>query len=122
MINMRKIGLILTLGLMLVSGCKKENRSAENNTLFAVNSLGSSLPYLVVKTEETIQNEPKIPGTLTAYRQGETLWTTPIGIEYRGSTSYRLSDKKSFGIETWDEAGEDVALSLFDMPKKKIGS
>lgn len=119
MINMRKIGLLLTLGLMLVSGCKKENRSAENNTPFAVDPLGSSLPYLVVKTEEIIQNEPKIPGTLTAYRQGETLWTTPIGIEYRGSTSYRLSDKKSFGIETWDEAGEDVALSLFDMPEEE---
>ncbi len=119
MINMRKIGLLLTMGLLLVSGCKKENRSAENNTPFAVDPLGSSLPYLVVKTEETIQNEPKIPGTLTAYRQGETLWTTPIGIEYRGSTSYRLSDKKSFGIETWDEAGEDVALSLFDMPEEE---
>jgi hypothetical protein len=42
-----------------------------------------------------------------------------IGIEYRGSTSFRLSDKKSFGIETWDENGMDIDVSILGLPEEE---
>ena len=41
---------------------------------------------------------------------------SPIGIEYRGSTSYRISDKKSYGIETRDENGNGRDLEVAGFP------
>ncbi|CAK9058801.1 Uncharacterized protein SCF082_LOCUS31266, partial [Durusdinium trenchii] len=42
-----------------------------------------------------------------------------IGIEFRGSTSFRLSDKKSFGIETKDADGNDMDVSFFGFPEEE---
>ncbi|MCK4749327.1 MAG: CotH kinase family protein, partial [Bacteroidales bacterium] len=36
-----------------------------------------------------------------------------------GSTSCRLSDKKSFGIETWDADGNDMDVAFFDFPEEE---
>ena len=55
---------------------------------------GSDLPYLRVTTNEPIENEPKVPGVLSIFEGQELTFSHPIGIEYRGSTSFRLSDKK----------------------------
>ena len=41
---------------------------------------------------------------------------TAIGIEYRGSTSFRISDKKSYGFETRDNNGSNVDLEIADFP------
>ncbi len=119
LIQMLRTQKILILLFLILLGCKKEPNGSDKSSIFAVDPLGSSLPYLVVQTDETIQNEPKVPGTLTVYVEGKEQFKTTIGIEYRGSTSYRLSDKKSYGVETWDEAGEDVSVSLLDFPEEE---
>ena len=83
---------------------------------FAFDIGDSELPYIVVETTEEIQNEPKIMADLKVYVNNKRVHQTPIGIEYRGSTSFRVSDKKSYGIETWDENGNDIDYQFFEFP------
>ncbi|MEM8889829.1 MAG: CotH kinase family protein [Bacteroidota bacterium] len=86
----------------------------------AVNIGDSKLPYVVIDTEGTgIVNEPKVPANLSIYLEGEKVQTQTIVIEFRGSTSFRISDKKSYGIESWDEAGNDIDVSFFGMPEEE---
>ena len=66
-----------------------------------------------------IENEPKVPGYLKIFEEGELVFEHHIGIEYRGSTSFRLSDKKSFGFETWDESGDDQNASILGFPEEE---
>ena len=108
----------LLLALCVFASCKKNPEDTPENTLETIFE-NSELPYFKVTTTSPIQNEPKIPATLEILNAGEHNLTTNIGIEYRGSTSYRLSDKKSFGVETWDEAGEDQNVALLGFPKEE---
>ena len=87
---------------------------------FAVDIGNSSLPYIVIDTKSIdIENEPKVPANMKIFVDQVEVQQAQIGIEYRGSTSFRLSNKKSFGIETWDEMGNDVATSFFGFPEEE---
>ncbi|MEQ9423347.1 MAG: CotH kinase family protein [Cyclobacteriaceae bacterium] len=86
---------------------------------FDVDIGDSEIPYIVINTDAAIQNEPKIPASLKIYVRKTEVIITSIGIEFRGSTSFRISDKKSFGIETWDENGEDIDVSFFGFPEEE---
>lgn len=77
------------------------------------------LPYIRISTASLIENEPKVPGMMVVFEDQEVTFNAPIGIEYRGSTSFRLSNKKSYGLETWDENNEDVDASLFGFPEEE---
>mgnify|MGYP000356410880 CR=1 FL=1 len=44
--------------------------------------------------------------------------STNIGIEYRGSTSFRLFDQKSYGIELRDAVDKDTDSAIMDFPKQ----
>lgn len=108
---------------LFTTGCKKEIIEGEvpvEGPSFAVETGDSEVPYVIISTQgETIQNEPKVPAILRLY-SGKTLTKEiNIGIEYRGSTSFRLSEKKSFGVETWDENGEDLKTTFFDFPEEE---
>jgi hypothetical protein len=97
--------------------CKKT--PLDDDSIFDV-SIGSSvLPYIQVSTEEPIQNEPKIPAVMNIYLEDTNVFSSTIGIEYRGSTSYRLSDKKSFGIELWDAANEGYDSEVLGFPEEE---
>lgn len=114
--------LILSSLLMWIGqACQKENVEVpENEPQFAIETGESDIPYLVVETRGLgILNEPKIPAEMTIYIQKTEIQKVRIGIEFRGSTSYRLSDKKSFGIETWDADGNDVDVAFFDFPEEE---
>ncbi len=95
----------------------KNGNSKDPN--FAVDIGASQIPYVVIDTDEGIVNEPKVGALLQVYVEKELVQEQRIGIEYRGSTSYRLSDKKSFGIEAWDAAGNDLDVSFFGMPAEE---
>ena len=87
---------------------------------FAVDIDNSSIPYLVIDTKGLdIENEPKVPADMKIFVDQVEVQQAQIGIEFRGSTSFRLSNKKSFGIETWDEAGNDIATSFFGFPEEE---
>ena len=109
-----------------LASCKKdssepveENPNDPEEVNFAVDIGDSEIPYLVITTTEPILNEPKVPAEMSLYVNKELVQTNHIGIEYRGSTSFRLSDKKSYGIETWDENGEDLDVSFFGWPEEE---
>ncbi|MGE0771379.1 MAG: CotH kinase family protein [Cyclobacteriaceae bacterium] len=72
---------------------------------FAVDIGNSEIPYVIIDTHGgEIQFEPKIAATLQVYEGKSLVQENEIGIEYRGKTSFRLSDKKGFNIETTEDA------------------
>lgn len=80
----------------------------------------SDIPYIVIDTKgASIENEPKVPAEMTIFINEIASQKANIGIEFRGSTSFRLSNKKSYGIEVWDEAGMDANASFFDFPEEE---
>ena len=80
----------------------------------------SEIPYIIINTNgASVLNEPKIPATMDIYIEKMKVQSNTIGIEYRGSTSFRISDKKSFGIETWDADGNDIDDSFFGFPMEE---
>ena len=114
-----RIGFLLLL--FVIHSCQKDEiDTIEDEPLFAVETGSSDIPYLVIETRGLgIINEPKIPAELILYVQKAEIQRTQIGIEFRGSTSYRLSDKKSYGIETWDAEGNDMDVAFFDFPEEE---
>jgi len=108
--------LFLLVGLLLF-GCAKDVDDTKNSEeVFAVDISGSQLPYFKIEVAEVIQNEPKVPAVLKLFENKIKTLESNIGIEYRGSTSFRLSDKKSYGIEAWDASGADTDIQLLDYP------
>ena len=103
--------------LLLVS-CKKEygDLEPEETVKFAVETGNSELPYIQIKTTGQILNEPKVAGEMNIYVSKRSVLKTPIGIEFRGSTSFRISDKKSYGIETRDEGGNSADVEVGGFP------
>ena len=91
-----------------------------SNSSFAVDVGSSEIPYITITTNgQTIENEPKIAADLKIYTNQTEVQSQTIGIEFRGSTSFRLSSKKSFGIETWDASGNDIDVSFFGFPPEE---
>lgn len=84
----------------------------------------TNLPIIKITTSSTIINEPKVAGKMEIFNspnQVNNITDVPtntynIGIELRGSTSQDLSDKKPFGIETRNEKGENLNVSILGLP------
>jgi len=112
---MRKVKMCVMAMLVVLTSCNKGDEAFTS----AGPDIETELPLFQITTFVQIQNEPKVPASLEIYENGELTFTHNIGIEYRGSTSYRLSDKKSFGFETWDENGEDVDVSILGFPEEE---
>lgn len=110
-ISLIAAGFVAVCSLACFTSCQEK----ENLGPFAVNTGNSTIPYVIVDTHNAqIQFEPKIPATLKVYNQKELVQEAHIGIEYRGKTSYRLSNKKGFNIETID--GD---VSFFGFPEEE---
>ena len=118
--NLLILFVLLLMGL--INGCQEDVIGEEPDAegMFAVEIGDSKIPYVVIETHGLgILNEPKVSAELIIYQEKIELKRVQIGIEYRGSTSYRLSDKKSYGIETWDPAGNDINETFFDFPEEE---
>jgi hypothetical protein len=114
--------LLIVIFFMALPACQqKENPEVPGDEpLFDIETGDSQIPYVVIDTRGVdILNEPKISGEMRIFQEKIMVQEAIIGIEYRGSTSYRLSDKKSFGIETWDENGNDEDVSFFEFPPEE---
>lgn len=80
----------------------------------------SSIPFISINTNgNTIVNEPKVIADMSIYINQTLELQTPIGIEFRGSTSLRLFEKKSYGIETRNAADEDIDLEVLGFPEEE---
>lgn len=87
----------------------------------------SNLPIVLIDTYgQSIPDDPKIMAGMKIIDNGpglrNNITDTPVydgfaGIELRGSSSQEFP-KKSFGLETWDAAGEDLKVSLLGMPEE----
>jgi spore coat protein CotH len=95
----------------------------------AVKLDSTNLPIVKINTEleRIIPDEPKTTAWMqildseTSYNKlSDTVYDYNgyIGIEYRGSTSLMFYPKKSFGVETRDEHGENLNISVLDMPRE----
>jgi hypothetical protein len=117
--------IIFQFGIFILSaflvGCNTEGDSTLNGDgVFAVEIGDSQIPYITINTNgTTILNEPKVAANMSIYVAKAKVQEQTIGIEYRGSTSFRISDKKSFGIETWDGNGSDTQIEFFDFPEEE---
>lgn len=89
----------------------------------------TNLPLFVIETGgSTIPDDPKItaslkvvdngPGNLNSYFDAGTDYDGLIGIEVRGQSS-QMFPKKSFSIETRDELGEGIDVSLLGLPQEE---
>ena len=121
-IDLKNLLLILSSVLLLFQACSKSDpniKTVVDDSLFDVTVGSSVIPYIQVTTQNVIQNEPKIPGLMHVYVEESLVFSSTIGIEYRGSTSYRLSDKKSYGIELWDEVNEGYDAEVLGFPEEE---
>ena len=109
--------LLLLLGLFSCTSQLKLGSSEAPEG--ALNRSSDLLPYVQVLTDAPILNEPKVGGEMRIFERNELTHTQFMGIEYRGSTSYRMSDKKSFGFEIWDEGGNDLSVEVLGMPAEE---
>ena len=78
---------------------------------FEINTLG-------VGPESEIVDEPKVPASLKIKKADSVFFEGIIGIEIRGETS-QYFDKKSYGIETWDQQYNDIDVSLLGFPEEE---
>ncbi len=93
-----------------------------------VNFTSSNLPIVIINTNgQAIKDEPKIEADMKIIDNGTGnrnyvtdtvfVYNGKIGIEIRGHSS-QMFEKKQYGIETHDSAGNDVDVSLLGMPEE----
>jgi hypothetical protein len=98
------------------------------STAAQLDSLSSNIPIIVIETDMLeIVNEYRITADMGIINNEEGLINTisdpfndysgKISIEYRGSTSQSYF-KKSYGLETQDENGENKNVSLLNLPEE----
>ena len=109
---------LFLLLFILFTSCSKDAVTSSNLTNPPELDTGA-LPYIRIMTDVSIENEPKVAGDIAIFENQRLSFSSPIGIEYRGSTSFRLSDKKSYGFETWDENDQDVNKSILGFPEEE---
>ena len=114
--------LLVVVLILLFVNCSQDEPVIydDGKPLVSAVEIGTSeIPYIKINTATTILNEPKVAGEMEIYINKKRVLDTKIGIEYRGSTSYRISDKKSFGIETRDASGNGINVSVLGLPAEE---
>lgn len=92
----------------------------DDGQVFAIDTKDSEIPYLVVDTQGAeIPYNPGVAATMKIYQSKKLIQEQGIDIEFRGKTSFRLSDKKGFNFETVDASGEGVDVSFFGFPEEE---
>lgn len=108
---------------MSAASCRQEKKidiKDVNQYRFAANIGDSEIPYIVIDTKgEAVKDEPKIKADMYIFEKKKLIQQQNIGIEYKGKTSYRFSDKKPYSIEVWDSTGKDKKASFFGLPENE---
>ncbi len=99
-----------------------------NKDFSQVTFTSSNLPIIIINTHgQAIPDEPKITADMGVIDNGPGLrnnltdpynaYNGKIGIELRGHSS-QMFEKKQYGIETRDNAGNDLKVSLLGFPEE----
>ena len=79
----------------------------------------SLMTFNIDTYEKEILDEPKILSELIISLDSNIIHKGYIGIEKRGSSSQYFYEKKQYGVETWDQQGADIDVSLGGLPKEE---
>lgn len=91
-------------------------------------TLKSNLPIFIINTENDvpIPDEPKITahlgiiynvdGEINSSNDDFNLYDGKVGIELRGNSTQWYAEKKSYDLETRDDFGEDLDVSVLGLP------
>lgn len=102
-----------------ISGSKIIDTFPKNAFWSPVTSFVNKVPNVYINTKgNTIVNEPKVQSVIQIQLGDTIVFRSNIGIEYRGSTSFRLFDQKSYGIELRDAVDNDTDSVIMDFPKQ----
>jgi hypothetical protein len=96
---------------------------------FAQNFTQSNLPIIIIETNgQTIPDEPKItvdmgiiwngPGEINYVTDTFNNYNGVVGIELRGSSSQWFFPKKQYAVETRDQNGNNLNVSLLGLPSE----
>lgn len=112
--------------VILIVSCQKsieiENFTSkgDDGQVFAIETGTSDIPYLVIDTKgNEILYEPKTAASLKIYQKKKLVQQQSITLKYRGKTSFRLSDKKSYNVGSVDDAGKGLNVSFFGLPAEQ---
>ncbi|MFN4000261.1 CotH kinase family protein [Algoriphagus sp.] len=110
--------------LLLFVSCQEPTEllisKGDDGQVFAIDTKESEIPYLVIDTEgREIPYEPGVLAKMKIYQKKKLIQKQGIDIEYRGKTSFRLSDKKGFNFETVDDSGASMDVAFFGMPMEE---
>jgi CotH kinase protein len=110
-----RIKALFFLALVLLSPLDAQNLESTTLPLIMINTNGQEIP-----DEPKITADLKIihhPGTENTPSDAGNVYDGLAGIEIRGSYSASLP-QKPYGIETRDEAGENLNISILGMPEE----
>lgn len=115
---------VAIIGLFIWTRCKEPVEvlvpKGDDGQVFAIDTQESKIPYIVIDTRgASIPYEPGVAAQMKIYQEKRLVQTQRIDIEYRGKTSFRLSDKKAFNFETIDDAGEGMDVSLLGLSEEE---
>jgi hypothetical protein len=124
------VKLIIVFVLIIPLACKKTDLSValptnptsegafpKNAFWSSVSNYTNKVPTVYISTKgNTIVNEPKVQSIIQIQLGDTIVFRSNIGIEYRGSTSFRLFDQKSYGFELRDVADNDTDSAIMDFP------
>ncbi len=102
-----------------ISSSKIIDTFPKNAFWATVSNYSNKVPNVYISTKgNTIVNEPKVQSIIQIQLGDTIIFRSNIGIEYRGSTSFRLFDQKSYGFELRDVSDNDTDSSIMDFPKQ----
>jgi hypothetical protein len=93
--------------------------SSEESIHEALQVFGEPIPLIKIFSTKKIKDEPKTKAKMQIFMKDSLLFSSKIGIEYRGAVSQMFYEKKSYGIELWDESNKGISESLLNMPAEE---
>ena len=110
--------LFLLLFLFYCEDEKIEEKIVEDEIIIN-DDVKSLMTFNIDTYEKEILDEPKILSELIISLDSNIIHKGYIGIEKRGSSSQYFYEKKQYGVETWDQQGSDIDVSLGGLPKEE---
>jgi hypothetical protein len=115
-----QLQIIYFLFIVLFSfSCKKNNEPAVVINSPTTVSKGDPIPFIKIKTNSGILDEPKVRASMSIEYKDSTIFSANVGIEFRGAISQLLYEKKSYGIEIWDDKNEGISKSILGFPEEE---
>lgn len=107
--------------LLFLFQCEDEQieKKVVEDEIIIKDDIESLMTFSIDTYEKEILDEPKILGELIISLDSNIIHKGYIGIEKRGSSSQYFYEKKQYGVETWDQYGADIDVSLGGLPKEE---